>query len=81
LSAGHGSFPDRPRAEAKIREDWFRSGKTKNPLRSSRLGGSRTPILTLFYRLHIFHAFMLKKLSTFFVERIKFVDFYGWMHF
>jgi hypothetical protein len=32
------------------------------------------------YFFHIFHAFMLKKLSTF-VERIKFVDFYGWMHF
>jgi hypothetical protein len=27
--------------------------------------------------LHIFHAFMLKKLSAF----LKFVDFYGWMHF
>jgi hypothetical protein len=24
---------------------------------------------------------MLKKLSAFFVERIKFVDFYGWMYF
>jgi len=50
-------------------------------LQYSKLSGSRTPILTLFYRLHIFHAFMLKKLSIFFVERIKFVDFFGWMHF
>ncbi len=28
-----------------------------------------------------FPRFYAKKLSTFFVERIKFVDFYGWMHF
>jgi len=33
------------------------------------------------YRLHIFHAFMQKKLSAFIEERIKFFDFYGWMLF
>jgi len=38
--SGHGSFSDRPRAEAKYYEDWFRSGKTKNPFASWRLSGS-----------------------------------------